>query len=192
MKKWITSVAVIALWFVSVPLMLAQTSDEVLSDSINNNDQGGLRKVFSDRPFFGTQRVLTINGDYVNTPHEDYEQLGIWTMPLTLDQMHGLIGEVAFGEDLKQGQWRLSYRYKVADMDSDWAAIAYSNQGMTTADRSSQVLKASYNVRYWWKLGVAAIVQDKYGYDSSYYNQMTFGATGREGLGLQLDTTLKF
>jgi hypothetical protein len=170
----------------------AQTFEPAATDSADQSP--ALRKVFSDKPFFGTQRVLTLNGSYINTPTENLEQTGSWDawgMPLSLDEMHGMIGEISFGDAAKQGQWQLSYRYKLMTMDSEWAAIADSNGGLTLSDRRSQVLKASYNVRDWWKVGLAAVVEDRSGIDPTI-DPGTFGLTSRESLGFQIDALLKF
>ncbi len=150
-----------------------------------------LRKVFSNKPFFGTQSVLTLSGTYVNTPREDFLETGVWNLPLTLDQMSGVIGEISFGEATKQGQWQLSYRYKVMTMDSEWQAIADSSGGLSLADRPSHVLKASYNIRDWWKIGVAAVVEDRSSVDPTV-DPGTLGLNSQESLGFQIDTLLKF
>jgi hypothetical protein len=76
-------------------------------------------------------------------------------------------------------------------MDSEWQAIADANAGLTLSDRRSQVLKASYNLRDWWKLGIAAVLEDKSGADPGT-DPFIFGLSGRQGLGFQVDTSLKF
>jgi hypothetical protein len=189
MKKWIALMAAVSMWFVGPAHAAAQTSDDALAGSADQ--QPGLRKLLSDRPFFGTQPVLTLGGNYVNTPREDFEQFGIWSQPLTLDQMDGVIGELSFGEARKQGEWQLTFRYRLMTMDSEWQAIADSNAGLTLSDRRSQVLKASYNLRDWWKLGIAAVLEDKSGADPAA-DPFIFGLSGRQGLGFQVDTSLKF
>jgi len=102
-----------------------------------------------------------------------------------------LIGEVAFGENEKQGQWQVSYRYKLMTMDEQWQAIAAYSSDLTLSERRSQVLKASYSIRDWWKLGLAAIVEDRPGADMTI-DPSLFGTTGRGSLGFQIDTSLKF
>jgi hypothetical protein len=159
----------------------AQTSD----------DSPGLKKVISDRPFFHTPSVLTLTGDYVNTPKEDFEMLGVWTQPLTLDQMDGLIAGVAFGNGEQQGQWQLAYRRRLMTMDTSWQAIADASSGLTLSDRRSQVLKANYNVRNWWRLGISAFVEDKLG-DDAGPDVVPLFPSGHQSLGFQIDTTLKF
>jgi hypothetical protein len=179
----------ISIWLVGATGARAQLNEDALADS--TSQQAALSKVLSDRPFFGTRNVLTLSGDYVNTPKEDFEQFGKWTTPLTLDQMNGVIGEVTFGEARKRGEWQLSLRYKLMAMDSEWRAIADSSAGLALSDRRSQVLKASYNIRDWWKLGIAAVVEDRPGSDSATDPSM-FGLGTRQGLGFQIDTSLKF
>ena len=181
--------AAISISFACAAGALAQFNEDASSDL--TSQQAALSRVLSDRPFFGTRSVLTLSGDYVNTPKEDFEQLGKWTAPLTLDQMDGVIGEVAFGEAKKQGEWQLSLRYRLMAMDSEWRAIADSSAGLTLSDRRSQVLKASYNIRDWWKFGVAAVVEDRPG-SVSATDPSILGLGTRQGLGFQIDTSLKF
>ncbi|HTS19797.1 MAG TPA: hypothetical protein VMP11_19630 [Verrucomicrobiae bacterium] len=158
------------------------------------DQSAGLKKVFSDRPFFGTQRMLTLNGTYVNTPTENLQETGswdMWAMPLSLDELHGMIAEISFGDTSKQGEWQLTYRQKLMTLDSEWQAIADSNSALSLSDRRSQVLKASYNVRDWWKVGLAAVVEDRYG-DEPTLDLSPFGPNNRDSLGFQIDTSLKF
>ena len=177
-----------------LPAIGAQTPP-VESPADDSADQSpALRKVFSDKPFFGTQRMLTLNGSYVNTPTENLQETGswdVWSMPLSLDEMHGMIAEISFGGSDKQGQWQLTYRQKMMTMDSDWQAIAAANSSLSLSDSRSQVLKASYNVRDWWKVGVAAVVEDRYG-NQPTLDISSFGLNNRDSLGFQVDTSLKF
>jgi hypothetical protein len=186
---WIAWTIAISIWFVGAAAAVAQISEAAPENS--ESEQPGLKKLLSDRPFFGTQPVLSLGGDYVNTPREDFLETGMWNLPLTLDQMDGVIAEVAFGDGKKQGEWQLSYHYKVMAMDSGWQAIADSNAGLTLSDRRSQVLKASYNIRDWWKLGFAAVVEDRTGTDAGA-DPYSFGLNSRESLGFQINTLLKF
>jgi hypothetical protein len=156
-----------------------------------NEVSSGFKTALSDRPFFRTQSVLTLSGDYVNTPKEDYEMMGVWTEPLTLDQMDGLIAGVAFGDGEQQGQWQLAYRRKLMTMDTSWQAIADASSGLTLSDRRSQVLKANYNLRSWWRLGFATFVEDKFGDDTSP-ESVPFLPNNHESIGFQIDTTFKF
>ncbi len=157
----------------------------------STDDSPALKKVLSDRPFFRTQSVLTLSGDYVNTPKEDFETSGVWTQPLTLDQMDGLIAGVAFGDGEQQGQWQLAYRRKLMTMDTSWQAIADASSGLTLSDRRSQVIKANYNVRNWWRLGVAAFVEDRFG-DDTGSDSVPLLPNSHQSIGFQIDTTLKF
>src|SRR5271170_2716367 len=97
----ILAVAISACLVVAVPVK-AQMSDTSPS----------FKTTLSDKPFFRTQSVLTLSGDYVNTPREDYLQSGAWNLPLTLDQMDGVVAGVAFGDGELQGQWQLAYHRK--------------------------------------------------------------------------------
>jgi len=155
------------------------------------DDSPSLKTMLSDRPFFRTQSVLTLSGDYVNTPREDFLESGAWNLPLTLDQMDGLVAGVAFGDGEQQGQWQLAYHRKLMTMDTSWQAIADANSGLTLSDRRSQVLKASYNVRNWWRVGIAAFVEDKFGSDMGSDTVPLLPGNG-QSLGFQIDTTLKF
>jgi hypothetical protein len=192
MKKWITLLA--AMWIGCLPVVGAPLPlvDGPADDSADQST--ALRKLLSDRPFFGTQSLLTLNGSYVNTPKEDYEQTGVWdvwSLPLSLDEMHGMIAEISFGNAARRGQWQLTYRQKVMTMDTEWQAIAAANSALSLSDRRSQVLKASYNVRDWWKVGVAAVVEDRYGTEPTI-DVGSFGLNNRSSLGFQIDTSLKF
>lgn len=179
-KAVILMVAILACSVIAVPAK-AQMSDTSPS----------FKTALSDKPFFRTQSVLTLSGDYVNTPREDYLQSGAWNLPLALDQMDGVVAGVAFGDGELQGQWQLAYRRKLMTMDTSWQAIADANSGLTLSDRRSQVLKANYNVRNWWRVGVAAFIEDKFGSDASSESVPLLPGSG-QSLGFQIDTTLKF
>jgi hypothetical protein len=179
-KAVILIVASLGCFIVVVPIK-AQTSDSSPS----------FKTALSDKPFFRTQSVLTLSGDYVNTPREDYLQSGSWNLPLALDQMDGVVAGVAFGDGELQGQWQLAYRRKLMTMDTSWQAIADANLGLTLSDRRSQVLKANYNIRNWWRVGVAAFVEDKFGSDPGSDSVPLLPGSG-QSLGFQIDTTLKF
>jgi hypothetical protein len=181
MKKSVVLIVACSICFVVAVSVKAQT----------NETGSAYKTMLSDRPFFRTQSVLTLSGDYVNTPKEDFEQLGVWNLPLTLDQMDGLIAGVAFGDGEQQGQWQLAYRRRLATMDTSWQAIADASSGLTLSDRRSQVLKANYNVRNWWRLGVAAFVEDRFG-DDAGSDPVPFFPNGHQSIGFQIDTTLKF
>jgi hypothetical protein len=189
MRKWIVLMMAATIWFAVARRAPAQFSPDPLADS--DSQPTGLKTILSDKPFFGTQSVLTLSGDYVNTPKEDYEMYGVWKQPFTLEQMNGVVAQVDFGEAKKQGEWQLSYRYRLMVTDSAWQRIAADSAGLSLSDRRSQVLKASYNVRDWWKFGVAVLVEDRLGTDPST-SSPTFGFTGQDSYGFQLDTTLKF
>ena len=181
MKKSVVLIAACSICLIVAMAVKAQTSD----------DSPGYRRVLSDRPFFRTQSILTLSGDYVNTPKEDFEASGAWNLPLTLDQMDGVIAGVAFGDGEQQGQWQLAYRRKLMTVDTSWQAIADASAGLTLSDRRSQVLKANYNVRNWWRLGVAAFVEDKFG-DDAGSDPVPLFPNGHQSIAFQIDTTFKF
>ena len=181
MKRLVTFIVACSLGLIAALNVKAQTN-EVAS---------AFKTTLSDRPFFRTQSVLTLSGDYVNTPQEDFEQLGVWNLPLTLDQMDGLIAGVAFGDGEQQGQWQLAYRRKLATIDTSWGPIADASSELTLSDRRSQVLKANYNVRNWWRLGVAAFVEDRFE-DDAGYDTVPLLPNSHQSIGFQIDTTLKF
>jgi hypothetical protein len=181
MRKLVVLIVASSICLLAAVTVKAQTSDT----------SPALKTVLSDRPFFHTPSVLTLTGDYVTTPKEDFEMLGVWTQPLTLDQMDGLIAGVAFGDGEQQGQWQLAYRRRLMTMDTSWLAIADASSGLTLSDRRSQVLKANYNVRNWWRLGVAAFVEDKFG-DDAGSDPVPLFPNGHQSIGFQIDTTFKF
>jgi len=155
------------------------------------NQTSGLTKLLSNRPFFGTQPVLKLSGDYVNSPMEDYQQIGQANLPLTLEEMHGVVGELAFGEAEHQGQWQLDYKWRVLTTDAEWQAMANSGQSLTLSDRRTHVLKANYSVRDWWRLGVATFAEDRSD-DSGGLNAFPVGLGSHQGFGFQIDTSLRF
>jgi hypothetical protein len=177
-------------WLAAGEIVTAQTNAVPLSGG--STQAPALKKALSDKSFLGTPSVLTLGGDYVNNPKEDYETIGIWTNPLTLDQMHGMIAEVGFGEATKKGEWQLRYKQKLMTMDSSWQAISDSPRYRGLSDRRSQVLKASYNLRDWWQVGVAAMVENKISSDNGVLDFIPFGLRNGESLGFQLDTSLGF
>jgi hypothetical protein len=170
---------------------LAATAQTNQASTTSTDQPVVLKKTLSDKPFLGTQSVLTLGGDYVNTPKEDYESTGVWSMPLTLDQMHGIIAEIGFGEARKQGEWQLRYRRKLMTMDPTWQVLADASHGLSLSDRRGDVLTASYNLRDWCQLGLAAFVEDKAGSDAGP-DPIAFGLRNRESLGLQIDTSFRF
>ncbi len=177
-----------AIWLGAGLALRAQTMETGTADTAVSG--GGLTKPLSDRPFLGTPSVLTLGGDYVNTPMEDYQMFGVWSSPLTLDEMHGAIAEVGFGKADKQGQWRLAYKRKLMTMDPSWQAIADSNRSMTLSDSRTEVLKASYSLKDWWQLGVSGFSENKFG--ATDPNAVPFGLDGGQSLGFQIDSSLKF
>src|SRR6266446_3860093 len=108
---------------VSIAVCLTCFAVAVSVKAQTNETASVYKTILSDRPFFRTQSVLTLSGDYVNTPKEDFEMLGVWNLPITLDQMDGLIAGIAFGEAEQQGQWQLAYRRKLATLDTSWGPI---------------------------------------------------------------------
>lgn len=189
MRKVLILVAAISIGLGTTMRARAQFSQD---PSANSTDQPpGLRAMLSDKPFFGTQSVLSLSGDYINSPKEDFETYGVWSQPVTLEDMNGVIAKVNFGEARKQGEWQLTYRYRLMVTDTDWQRIADYSGGLTLSDRRSQVLKASYNVRDWWKFGIAAVVEERPGIDASA-DTSAFGLGGRGSYGFQLDSTFRF
>src|SRR5712671_1902759 len=179
MRKTVVLAAVCVVSFLVAVSVKAQT----------NETGSAFRTTLSDRPFFRTQSILTLSGDYVNTPKEDFEMLGVWNLPLTLDQMDGVIAGIAFGDGEQQGQWQLAYHHKLATIDSSWGPIADASSGLTLSDRRSQVLKANYNVRNWWRLGIAAFVEDRFG-DDAGIDPVPIIPNSHQSIGFQIDTTL--
>jgi hypothetical protein len=182
------------MWIGCLPVVGAPLPPVEPPSDTSAGQSPAVRKLVSDKPFFGTQSLLTLNGTYVNTPTENLQETGswdVWAMPLSLEDMHGMVAEISFGDTVRQGQWQLMYRQKVMTMDSEWQAIAASNSALSLSDRRSQVLKASYNVRDWWKVGLAAVVEDRYGAEPTI-DVGSFGLNNRSSLGFQIDTSLKF
>jgi len=188
MKMLFVLIAAGSFWLVCTLVATAQTNDAATGTA---HSPPVLKKTFSETPFLGTKSVLTLGGDYVKTPKEDYESVGIGTTPLSLEEMHGVIAEVGFGDATKQGEWQLRFRRKLRTMDSSWQAIADADRSLSLSDRRSQVLKASYNLRDWWQVGISALVEDKAGSENSL-DAMPIGLRNGQSLGFQFDTLFKF
>lgn len=189
MKKWIVIIVAGVIGWATTAVVTGQTNQDAVSGT--ENTETGLKTKLLDKAFLGTQPVLTLSGDYVPTPKENYEMLGVWEEPLSLEQMHGVVAKLAFGEAQKQGEWQLSYTHRLMTIDRSWQAIADSNQGLTLSDRRVQVLKASYNLRNWWQLSLAAMVEDRWGNDTGP-DPIPFGLGAGQSIGFQIDTSLKF
>jgi hypothetical protein len=121
MKTLLMLMAAGSLWLAGTLVAPAQTNVAVAGTS---SQTSGLKKSISEKPFLGTKNVLTLSGDYVNTPKEDYEMTGVWTDPLTLEEMHGMIAEIGFGEATKKGEWQLRFKRKLMTMDNSWRVEA--------------------------------------------------------------------
>ena len=177
-------VAAGSIWLVRTPVVLAQTNTAALGPA-------GLTTRLAAQKFLGTQSVLTLSGDYVNSPKEDFETTGLWTLPLSLEDMPGVIGEIGFGEATKQGEWQLRLKTRLLTTDPAGAASSEAAHTLTLADRRSQMLKASYNVKDWWQVGAAAFVADRFGSASSF-DPRPLGLRNGESVGFQFDTKFKF
>jgi len=187
MKTLFVLMAVGALWLAGALVAHAQTNEAVTGAS---SQTSVLKKTLSEKPFFGAKSVLTLGGDYVNTPKEDYETFGVWTTPLTLEEMHGVIAEIGFGDATKKGEWQLRFRHKLLMMDPTWQFNNDAARNLSPSDRRSQMLKASYNLLDWWQVGVAALVEDKVGSVNGL--DTTIGLRNGDALGFQIDTGLRF
>jgi hypothetical protein len=187
MKTYVLLMVAGAIWLMAGLALTAQTTNTAPADTAVTG--GGLAKPLSDLPFLGTDPVLTLGGDYVNTPREDYEMLGKWTSPLSLEEMHGAIAQVGFGKADKRGQWQIVYKRKLMTMDPSWEALADANRGLTLSDSRTEVLKASYSVRDWWQLGIAGFSENRFGADTDL---LPLGLDGGQSLGFQIDSSLKF
>ena len=120
------------------------------------------------------------------TPKEDYEMTGMWNTPLTLEEMHGMVAEIGFGDATKKGEWQLRFKRKLATMDTSWKAMTDAARTVTLSDRRSQVLKASDNVKDWWQVGVSALVEDKVDFDTRF-DLIPMGLRNGQSLGFQID-----
>ena len=189
MKKWIIVVVASVIWLANTTAVTGQTNQNALTGT--DGMEAGLKKTLSDKPIFGTHPVLALTGDYALTPKENYEMVGVWKQTMTLEEMNGVVAKVAFGELRKQGEWQLAYTHKLMTMDKSWQAIADSNPTLTLSDRRVQVIKANYDLRDWWRLGVAAVVEDKLGTEPGY-DTVPLGLNGGQSIGFQVDTSLKF
>ncbi len=188
MSKWITlMLAIGSIWLAKADAVKAQAYEA--APPLSPDSDSGLSKSLSDRPILGTQPVLRFNGEYVNSPLEDYEMFGTWSTPLSLDQPNGLVTTLSFGEGRKPGQWQLAYKQRVMTFDNGWRTTSEVNPDVTAAERSSQVLKASYRIRERWQVGASAVFEQRPETDPAID---PFGVGGGEAIGFQLDTTVTF
>jgi len=111
---------------------------------------------------------------------------GMWNTPLTLEEMHGMVAEIGFGDATKKGEWQLRFKRKLATMDTSWKAMTDAARTVTLSDRRSQVLKASDNVKDWWQVGVSALVEDKVDFDTRF-DLIPMGLRNGQSLGFQID-----
>jgi hypothetical protein len=144
-----------------------------------------------EKPFLGTPSVLTFSGEYLHNLAGDYETLTGSTQTLSPDQTDGWAVQAAFGGNKKKGEWQVAYQYKHLEADATWDAISDSDFGLGGTDRKGHVVKASYNIRDWWQLGLAAFITEKI---SSRPNsgENTRGLSGEELLRAQMDSAFKF
>jgi len=175
-------------WLSGPRVALAQTN---ATAALTASQAETLKKILSEEPILKTKRMLTLSGDYVNTPKEEYEITGIWSAPLTLEEMHGMVAEIGFGDATKKGEWQLRFKRKLATMDTSWRTSTDAARNIGLSDRRNQVLKASYNVKDWWQVGVSALVEDKVGFDTSL-DLIPLGLRNGQALGFQIDTLFKF
>jgi len=190
MKQYIAlMIAVGSVLLAGARIVEAQTN-QITSPSPPATDSG-LSTMLSQKQFLGTRPVLRLDGEYVNTPEEDYEMLGMWSSPVAMDQPNGLLAELYFGNAQKRGEWQLAYKRRLTTLDSSWEATADANPDFTASQRAVEVLKASYAVLDWWQVGVAAVFEQKPGIDTGL-EPRPFGLGGGESLAIQIDTTMKF
>ena len=76
-------------------------------------------------------------------------------------------------------------------MDTSWRTSTDAARNIGLSDRRNQVLKASYNVKDWWQVGVSALVEDKVGFDTSL-DLIPLALRNGQALGFQIDTLFKF
>src|SRR5260221_13451787 len=119
-----------SIYLIATVAVKSQTSD----------DSPSFKKILSDKPSFRTQSVLTSTGYYVNSPKEDFEASGAWNLPLTLDQMNGLIGGVAFGDGDRQSQRQLGYPPKFVTQDTSRPPTPDGNPGLASPPTPSHRL----------------------------------------------------
>ena len=188
MKVLFVFITVGGIWLARAAVALAQTN--VAAPEIPSQSSG-LTKVLSEKPFLGAKSVLTFGADHAKTPKEDFEMTGLWTAPLNLEEMHGVVAEIGFGDAAKQGEWQLRFKRKLMTVDNSWKASTDAARNVGLSDNRSQVLKASYNLKDWWQVGVSGLIEDKAGADTGL-DRIPFGLHSGQSLGFQVDTLFKF
>lgn len=141
--------------------------------------RGEVKWKVSDNPFLGTPCRLTLSSEYINNLANGFDATG---------QTEGYTGQIAFGSDKKQGEWRVAYQYKNIEANATWDLLTDSDWGTGGTDRRGHVVKGSYNLYDWWQLGLTAFISEQIS-NASHKNA---GVAGETLLRIQADTVFKF
>jgi len=159
-------------------------TNNFLEDFSVLNVRGEVAALLNERPFLGTPVLVTAAGEYDENLQDAYRNLSD-------HQTTGWTLQATFGEVKKAGQWQVAYQYKHLEADAVWDALTDSDWGTGGTDRKGHVIKAAYNVRDWWQLGIGAFLTEKISNRAnSGHNTVSYNNT--ELLRIQLDTAWKF
>jgi Putative porin len=140
----------------------------------------------SDQPFLGTPSMLTIGGEYDKNLNSAFNssalidpgQTTAWTL------------QAAFGHAARKGQWQVAYQYKHMEADASLDSITDDDFGGT--DRKGHIIKAAYNIRDWWQVGMTMFIGEKISNRPNADAHVQQGINGENAYRLFVDTMFKF
>jgi hypothetical protein len=145
--------------------------------------RGDVAWTINEKNFLGTPNILTFSGEYLRNCSSAYHAQGLGET--------GWTGQIAYGQNKKQGQWQLGYQYKRLEANSTWDAITDSDWGSSGGtDRKGHVFMATYNIRDWWTFGIKTFVTEKISQNGA--GTTAGSTTGPDLLRVQVDTVVKF
>ncbi|MCX6906651.1 MAG: putative porin [Verrucomicrobia bacterium] len=143
--------------------------------------RGEVAWTINDKTVLGTPNLVTFSGEYLRNCSSAYHAAGIGET--------GWTGQIAYGQNKKQGQWQLGYQYKRLEANATWDAMTDSDWGSSGGtDRKGHVFMAAYNIRDWWTFGIKTFVTEKI----SNTGPTLGSTTGPDLLRVQVDTVVKF
>ncbi len=160
------------------------TSTNYLADFDCVYVRGELAWTVSDRPLWGTPRLVTLSGEYIHNFSSAYA--GVQPDP---DQVNGYSAQISLGDTKLKGQWLLLLQYKYLQANATWDAVTDSEWGGT--DREGYAVRASYNLQDWWQLIFSTYLTQKIS-DTPNTGHNMRGESGENLLRLQADTLFRF
>jgi len=164
----------------------AATDGFYLDDFHIASVRGELAWTINERGTWGTPNVLTFSGEYLKNLNNAFDDVAV-----DPGQTTGWSAQIAFGDDKKRGQWKLSYQYKHLEADATWDAITDSDWGNGGTDRKGHAIRAAYNIRDWWQFSITAFATEKIS-DRPNTGNNTRGIAGEDHFRVLVDNVVKF